>query len=78
MRMTNMAQDWILNCSINDFISTTFQRSMTFALRKENTVIPLTLNCLSVAEDPQIDLCEFQISCICMPPYFLRLRYHQK
>jgi hypothetical protein len=43
-----LVQDWVLNCSISDNMSTRFQRSMTFASRKENIVIPLTLNCLSV------------------------------
>jgi hypothetical protein len=45
---SNMVQAWVLNCSINDIMSTRFQRSMHLESRNENTVIPLTLNCLLV------------------------------
>jgi hypothetical protein len=37
-----------LNCSINEIMSKKFQSSMIFSSRKENTVIPFTLNCLLV------------------------------
>ena len=43
-----LVYDWVLNCSLNEIISTRFQRSMHFVSWKENTVIPLTVNCLSV------------------------------